>query len=59
MKAYKVSRPESGGGWCIYTNPHDLADSELVDLETGDTIVIRMVEIDEDVLKALPDFGGW
>jgi len=63
MRVAKV-RPE-GYAWMGFDADNEVEEilttvkELLADLPTGDTIVVEVVEMDEEKFKNLPEFPGW
>jgi len=61
MKVFKVTRPSLGKQCCISEFPYAIDELKLSmeNDEPGDKVCFEMVEMTEEELQALPDFGGW
>ena len=56
MRVYKITRPDIPGQFCVFQNWDTIKD-ELC--ETGDFIVITLLDMSSEDYDKLPEFEGW
>ena len=61
IKVFKITRPSLGKQWCISEFAYAVEELQMSmeNDEVGDSVCFEMVEMTEEELHALPDFGGW
>ena len=61
MKVFKITRPTLGKQCCISEFAYAIEELKLSmeNDEPGDKVCFEMVEMSEEELHALDDFGGW
>jgi len=59
-KKYLKLRPDKQANWCIVAfDPQTLWDGNISEMEVGDTMIVEVVEMTDEEVKALPEFMGW
>ena len=52
--------PDENSDWCIIGfNPICLWDGNISEMEVGDKMIVEVVEMTDEEVKALPEFMGW
>lgn len=60
MKVLKITREEHGKSYlCALDQIQGVLEDEIYDGETGEKLIIELVEIDEAEFEALEEFWGW
>lgn len=55
---YKVTRPDCGKQWCIYST-WDAVAAEFDGAEDSDVIHVQLARMTPEEVAALPEFEGW
>jgi len=59
-KKYLKIRPYKGSAWCVVEfDKEHLWDGNISEMESGDRLLIEVVEMTDEEFKALGEFEGW